>query len=300
MIKSLLKEPLIHFMLLGILVFTLYQSVGDTGSAFQEANTINVDRQALLRYMQHQAKSFDAERFDTLLDSATVEQRQRLLQDYITEEALYREAKALGLDQNDSIAKRRLVQQLSGIFQGLEALAIEIDKAELETHYQQNLASYYEPARLTFTHVFVSTRDKDKVSAASEAQQLLAILNTEKVAFHQALAYGDRFLYHRNYVKREADLVASHFGEVMQQSLLTLPAHKQQWQGPFESPYGYHLVMLTQQIAGFTPPLEAIGDRVRQDALRAKQALALEETKAAVVKQYKVVIAEDLDAGGDA
>ena len=297
MIKVLLKEPLIHFLVLGVLVFAAYQATSPAANTFQEADTIYIDRQALLRYMQHQAKSFDAERFDTLLDKTTPEQRERLLQDYITEEALYREARALGLDQNDYLAKRRLVQQINGIFQGLEALAIDIDDAELESHYQQNLASYYDPPKLTFTHIFVSTRHNDKTAAKAEAQQLLSTLTTKQVAFHQAPGYGDRFLYHRNYVKREADLVASHFGEAMQQALLALPANDQQWQGPFESPYGYHLVLLTQQIAGFTPPLAAITERVKQDALRAKQAVALEQTQAAIVKQYKVVVADGLGVG---
>jgi hypothetical protein len=71
------------------------------------------------------------------------------------------------------------------------------------------------------------------------ARQQLDALNQQKTPFHRATGFGERFLYHRNYVRKEADFIASHFGELMQAAVFDLPVSDTQWQGPYQSPYGY-------------------------------------------------------------
>ena len=295
------KEPIVQFLLLGAAMFIAFDllSPADPADA-NNPHTIRVDRQSLLRYMQHQAKSFDEPRFAAQLDAASPEQRQRLIDEVLAEEALYREAKAWGLDQNDYTAKRRLIQRLESILQGMESLGSEVTDSELNTYHQANIAAYYEPATITFTHVFVAKRPKSEISSEAQAQTLLAVLRQKPVVFHEALGYGDRFLYHRNYVNKQADLIASHFGVNLQAAVFALPASEQTWQGPFASPYGHHLVLVTQQVAGFDPALDSIADRVRQDVRWGKRQKALTRTKARIIEGYQVELGDDLNGSASA
>ncbi len=287
---------MLHFFILGLMIFCFYSLAGGGQQAERgDAGTIIVSREAILRYMQHREKFFDVKHFGGLLDSATVQQRERLIKDYVAEEALYREAKALGLDQNDYLAKRRLIMRLENILLGLVEVASDISDEDIRAYYQANTAAYHDPAKVTFTHVFVSHGRGSDEDPEALARSLLANLNHKSVDFHEALAYGDRFLYHRHYVNKEADLVASHFGEAMQNAVFSLPADDRQWQGPYTSPYGYHLVLVTRKTAGIDPPFNRIAGRVRQDALREQQARALKQTKTEIVERYQVVIEDHLD-----
>ena len=297
--RLIANEPIVQFLLLGAAMFIAFTLLSSTDQA-EGNNTIRVDRQSLLRYMQHQAKSFDESRFAALLDAASPEQRQRLIDEVLAEEALYREAKAWGLDQNDYTAKRRLIQRLESILQGMESLGEEVTDSELNTYYQTNIAAYHEPATITFTHVFVAKRPGSEISSEAQAHTLLATLRQKPVAFHEALGYGDRFLYHRNYVNKQADLIASHFGAKLQAAVFALPDSEHTWQGPFASPYGHHLVLVTQHVAGFDPALDSIADRVRQDVRREKRQEALARTKARIIEGYQVELGEDLNGLGSA
>ena len=89
------------------------------------------------------------------------------------------------------------------------------------------------------------------------------------------------FLYHINYVERVPDFVASHFGPATARALFDLEPDDGSWRGPFESPYGFHLVMLTASEEGRTPDLDEIYDRVEEDArqtlLRVKKEKAIQD-----------------------
>ena len=75
-------------------------------------NRIVVDRDRLLTFMQNRARTFGAERFEEILDNLPEDELQALIDDYVREEALYREAKALNLDKNDYTSRQRLIRQL--------------------------------------------------------------------------------------------------------------------------------------------------------------------------------------------
>ena len=77
----------------------------------------------------------------------------------------------------------------------------------------------------------------------------------------------------------------------MQQQLFSIDPDGKSWHGPFRSPYGYHLVMVTKKTAGYDPPLEEIGQRVEQDATQARLEEALDRITQSIVDGYKVEVA---------
>ena len=246
--------------------------------------------------MQHRARRFDSEQFAATLDGLGSQDLQRLVDDYAREEALYREAKALRLDANDAIARKRLIQQLSYITGSLIDATTKLDDAAVEQYYLDHQALYREPAVVTFTHVFFGHQRHGVSEARALAESALVTLNDQRIPFHESMRHGERFLFHSNYVKKEADLVASHFSTTMQEALFALAPSDQQWRGPFESAYGSHVVMLTDHRDAYDPPLDEIRARVYQDAYQARRQQQLDQTLGSVVEGYRITLAPILEA----
>ena len=289
-IRMVLKEPLLHFLALGFALFLAYNAFNpdmETG----RADHIVVDRESLLTYMQYRAKAFNGERAQQQLNSMPDKQRQQLVDDYIREETLYREAKALQLDKNDSVARQRLIQQMRYVVQSIIGASITLSDAELREFQAQNRERYFEPAKTTFTHVFFSSASRPKDEARQLAQQQLSELNENNIPFHQAPGHGDRFLYHRNYVQKDAEFIASHFGEDLQTAVFDLPASDTQWQGPYPSPYGYHLVLVTQQTPEYHPTFDEVKGRVTQDAVQARRQQQVNKAIDEMIARYEVTVA---------
>ncbi len=125
------------------------------------------------------------------------------------------------------------------------------------------------------------------------AEQTLKHLNVSHVPFYQAVSYGDRFLYHTNYVDKEADLIASHFGEPMQRQVFAAAKNSVDtgiWIGPFQSPYGYHLTLITNSSDAYIPDLDTVRGRVYQDVQQITRETALNDAIAAIVDGYEIEI----------
>lgn len=197
--------------------------------------------------------------------------RQKLIDDYVREEVLYREALALGLNDNNYTARRRLISQLEYINQGFIYESLELTEQDLQDHYDENKARYFVAPQMTFTHVYFSS-DKVGVEVAEEkARAKLVELNASSVPFHLAATHGEHFLYHRNYVNKEKEEIASHFGEPFADQVFTFVAGDT-WQGPVLSAYGAHLILLSGAKAGYYPSLEEVRARVADDVTRVKVA----------------------------
>lgn len=287
--KRFFKEPLVHFLAAGLGLFVLFGLV-NRGDRDEDPNVIVVDQDALLTFVQYRIKAFNPRLAKEKLSSLSDEELQRLIDDYVREEVLYREAILLGLDGDDYVIRRRLVQKLEFITEGIAEATADVDAAALQRYFDANKIDYYVEPHVTFTHVFFETEDRPRDEAHALAKKKLEELNRKGVPFSDAPKHGDRFLYHVNYVERTPDYVASHFGVPMSESLFSLEPNEFVWRGPFDSAYGVHLVMLTTNAPGREGTLEELAERVREDARRAR---TREETEAAiqdVVDAYDVRI----------
>ena len=276
--KRLLTEPLLQFFVLGLLLFFIISIVSPSQIRGDSAKDIVVDEVVLKEYVQFQRKSFDAQTAANLLVSMSPHERQNLIDNYVRDEALFREAMALGLDANDEIIRRRLIQKMEYIAQGFYNDIPILSEDHLRAYFEANKDLYRIASSATFTHVFISLRklsgedSRDKVldKAKEAAKNLLQDLLQDQISFDQAGKYGDRFLYNLNYVERTPSYVASHFGAAFEEALFALAASKQ-WQGPVQSKYGWHLVMLKDKSRARDPKLEEVAQIVLADAQRDQQ-----------------------------
>lgn len=292
--SKLLREPLVHFLAIGLLLFVLYEVVAP-GDNELDSKTIVVDRNALLTFVQYRSKAFNPEVAASRLDALGDAELTLLVNDFVREEALHREALALGMDENDYVIKQRLIQSIQFITNGFVSAAVEITDEEVAAYYEENRDDYYVEPYATFTHVYFSSDRHGSEQARELAAAKLEQLNAGSVPFSQSTRHGERFLYNVNYVERTEEFVASHFGRQMAENVFALEPDDTTWFGPFESAYGHHLVMLTRLSEGVYPPLDEIQEAVREDALRL--ALIRENDKAvqSIVDTYDVRM--DLERG---
>ena len=285
--KRFLREPLLHFLLAGLGLFVLF-GVVNPGENDSDPNVVLVDRDALLTFIQYRIKAFNPALAEQKLEAMSGEELEQFIDDYVREEVLHREALLLGLDEDDYVIRRRLVQKLEYITEGFAEGSADVDEAAVQRYFDANKADYFVEPYVTFTHVFFQTEDRPREEAQALAKKELAKLNRDAVPFSDAPQHGDRFLYHVNYVERTPDYVGSHFGPPMASALFALEPNEFVWRGPFDSAYGVHLVLLTTNEPGREPELAELRDRIHEDARRAMIREETESAIAEVVEAYDV------------
>ncbi len=295
--KRLLRDPLLHFVALGLGLFLFYQLTGQQA----DDDEIIVDREALLRHLQYQSVAFDREQFELFLDDMSERETADLIAEAAREEILYREALALGLDRDDYIIRSRLVQKLRYLAEGFASDAESLGEDDIEAFFDENRDHYVIDPFITFTHVFFNAERRGWDEARALAEAKLPELNAGPVPFEESPAHGDRFPYFVNYLERPPQLVASHVGGAMSEALFQLPADATLWRGPFESRFGTHLVLITDQQPRRMPDFDEIRGRVAADAQAALEREMADAAIDEIVARYRIVADPGLlDAAGEA
>jgi peptidyl-prolyl cis-trans isomerase C len=242
---GLVKEPLLQFLVIGLILFGGERLLNADDYADSHYKIL-VDDEVLTQFLQQRAKQYKPE-----------------------------QAVALDLDRDDPIIRRRLMQKMDYLAQGFYDEIEPLTEDDLTAFYKVNREDYRKPASATFTHVFVSSEKRGSEESKVQAESLLTAINQTRVPFEKAGRHGERFLYNRNYVNRDSQEIASHFGRSFEQQLFALNPvlsdTEAQWQGPLLSNYGWHLVLLTKNIESFVPTLIEISGIVLADAQRQQQ-----------------------------
>jgi len=266
---KLIREPLLQFMLIGLLFYAAFAVFAPENQRTTDAGTIRVNDEALAVYLQIQDKAFDREGAAKALSSLDAEGRRRLEAEFIRDEIMVREALKLGLDEGDEVIRGRLIQKMDFIMQGFAANEKTVSEADLLTYFTAHKQDYQRGAEATFTHIFFSIKNRSIEEATAEAATLLPILNQTAIAFEKAGEYGERFYFLRNYINRPKRLINDHFGpEMTAQIFAGEPNGK--WAGPYQSQYGAHLVMLRNITPARSPELAEVADQVLADIRRAR------------------------------
>jgi len=293
---KLIKQPLLHFLVAGILIFAGYQWSAPAVSDIENLEkVIPVDRLALLNFMQFRAQAFQPELFSEQLDAMSESDLEKLIDDFVREEALYREALALGMDQGDYIIRQRLVQKVEFLLENMVNQSLVPDDAVIASWFDERRSDYQIDAVYTFTHIFFDAGERGQEQAQQDALSLLNSANIGDIAFNDASQYGDRYPFLQNYVERTRDFVVNNFTEDFVARLDTLAPSDQDWAGPFESRYGFHLVMLRSKKDPYIPAFEEIRERVLDDWRFESVLQNRREAEQQVIDAYEVRL--DLQAG---
>jgi hypothetical protein len=242
-IRTLVREPLLHFLLIGLALFLLYGRVAPGGGDEQR---IIVSR----AQVDELGRRFQA----TWNRPPTGQELTGLVDSYVADEVLYREGKALGLDRDDAVIKRRVRQKL-------EVMAEEVGErqapndAELAAYLNANPEKFANPALVTFEQLYF---DPEKPAAEARIKAVM----TKLVAGDAPDALGEWTMLPYRTDHERIDAVAQEFGSDFANRLPTLPHYR--WTGPVQSGFGVHLVRVT----AWTPPALPSLDAVRQEVQR--------------------------------
>ena len=287
--KSLrfLREPLIHFFVLGLAVFGLH-------AVLDRKPVTIVDDPYLV-----EVSSADIEWMWTLLNKKmgrepTGQELRGQVNQLIREQILSREAVAMGFDEGDIVVRRRLVQKMEFLFKDLSEMT-EPTEDDLRNYYTENRAKYEMPPQVTFSQVYFSI-DRRGVDGAKQAAQALTKEGHDP---SKASTLGDASMLSPECVQCSTREIINRFGTDFVKAVEDLEPGS--WYGPIRSTYGFHAVYIYARQEAILPKLENIIDRVRNDWMFENQ----EENKRRVYKEirsrYRVLVEGlpyDLDAKG--
>jgi len=289
--NSLLQQPLLHFLAAGVLIFAAYQ-ISDEAEleTASDGMAIVVDRTALLNYMQYRAQAFRPDIFSEQLDAMSEAERERLVADFVREEALHREALAMGMDQGDYIIRQRLVQKVEFLLENMVNQALVPDEEVITAWYNVHRDDYRVDAVYTFTHIFFDADERGPEQARRDAANLLGTPQLAEAGFNDASGFGDRYPFLQNYVERTRDFVVNNFTPAFVDALDAVEPSNASWYGPFESRYGWHLVMLRQRSEPYIPDLDSIRERVMDDWRYEAVLESRRDAEQQVIDQYEVQV----------
>ena len=290
-LKKYTQEPMLHFLVIGLILYCLLEIFYPSQDGYGNSDkTIELNNEILIQFLQFQNKSFNQANAKTKWLVMSDSEKNRLIDDYIREEVMYREAMNLGLEKDDQIIRRRLIQKIEYINRGFISDATKIEEPEIEAFFNDNKDQYKIDAAITFTHVFFDKNSDENThgaQATSLASTTLSTLKDNLVPFEKASEYGQRFFYHRNYVDRTPAFISSHFGDEFSKEVFALAAGSQ-WVGPIKSRYGSHLVMISKSQPERLPELAEVAGQVLEHLQRIKQADIKKQALQKMIARYQV------------
>ena len=262
--KRILRDPLIHFLIAGGLLFAVNGWLNPYDARSADEKTITVDEEALTVYLQDRSQAFEPQYFAAAYEAMSPDERQQLVDSYVREEAMARQARVMGLDDVDYVIRQRLIQKILFIVDEASAGNAQPDETQLQEFFAANPELYQSGTEATFTHVFIDDEKAYPGGGEAEARRVQAQLAAQNARFNDATRYGDRFPYLQNYVGRSAEFIANQFGPEFSDALMELePATG--WQGPIRSAFGWHVVLMTGKEAAELPTLDEVREQVRSD-----------------------------------
>ena len=270
MISRLVRDPLLHFLLLGAVIFLIFgRPTTDQGSGDRQitVTAADVDRLELAFTRTWNRPPDD-------------EERRAQIRDYIREEVLYRAALELGLDKDDAIVRRRLRQKVEFLFEDTVAAPKEED---LRAYFDAHKDKFQSEAAISFRQIFVSGRRGE--AARADAGLILARLATGASGAEEE---GDAFPLGEGFGLTSVSRIGSQFGDDFAHKLTDAPVGR--WAGPFASAFGQHLVLVTERRPATLAPFEQVRAAVEREWYAERRAAAQDEQFKVLLARYKVIV----------
>ena len=273
---KILKEPLLHFLILGTVLFAVYEwGAGGRATDATQIADIVITEGRIYSLTQKFEKVW--------MRPPTEQELEGLIEGHIREDVLYREALAMGLDRDDVIVRRRMRQKMEFLSEDLASLE-KPDEDTLRAFLAAHPEKFRKSARFSFRQVYLNPGDRGQ-SAEADALTLLARLRKQD---GDAANAGDRIMIEHSFKNETESEIERTLGSQFLKSLRNTPQGS--WHGPIVSGFGLHLVHISERIDGELPELPEIRDIV----IREWTAVMRKETNEAFYqslrKRYKITV----------
>ncbi|CTQ52527.1 peptidylprolyl isomerase [Roseibium album] len=276
-IYRFLRQPLLHFLVLGGLIFALYDLVTP------EVAKVVGDPKTEIVVTQLQVERLTTEFQAIWQRPPTSEEQQKLIDNFIREEVLVREALRIGLDRDDTVLRRRLVQKMEYLAASAARARKPTDE-ELVSYYQNNQQNYLRPGRIAFEQIFLGEKIDETLVGEIQAQ-----LNDGV----PAMELGKRTLLPSSLGISARAKVDGLFGDGLFERLMDLEGTD--WQKPLKSGYGFHLIRITDKQKAEQLSFEEARKFVSEDWSLQKYTESKDRQHEALRGQYRITVEEKVN-----
>jgi hypothetical protein len=274
-VQRIIREPLLHFLLLGAAIFAVHHGMPNRDEGARGRIVITQGQ------IEHLATGFAM----IWKRQPTADELAGLVRDHVREEVYCREAMAMGLDKDDTVIRRRLRQKMEFVTDDMVAQVQPTD-ADLSAYLEAHPEQFRVASRFTFQQVYLNP-GKHGTNLLRDANHLMAQLPADG-ARTDASALGDASLLENRFNAMSVREVAGQFGEKFANALAGLKPG--QWHGPLESSYGQHWVWVSDRTEGRIPPLSEVRDAVRREWENIRRMEANEKVYQDMLKRYVITI----------
>jgi hypothetical protein len=272
---AILREPIVHFLIVGAALFLFYELTNDAADASRNRIVVDVG----------QVEQIAAQFSRTWLRPPTEEELDRLIEGHIREEVFYREALAMGLDQDDPVVRQRLRLKLEFLLEDLAEMTPPED-AVLQTFLRENADRFRREPEITFRQVYLNLDRHDDLDAIvrETLERLDAGVSPEML--------GDSAMIPVSFEAATPTEIARNFGQEFAREVSAVTVGS--WQGPIFSGLGAHLVEVSHKSEARLPDLAEIRPVVEREWL-AQRREALDETAYRQLRDGYDVVVEPFD-----
>lgn len=286
--RDLLRQPILQFLALGVLLGALLLWLSDQQEPPDEM-TIRLTATDLARMEVEWAARWSR--------PPTPREFDGLVRANVRERVLHREALRMGLDRDEPVVRRVLVQKLERIANDLIELSLVPTDQALQGYFQTNAERYRPEPLITLTQVFVDP-DKREDMAVADTEALVAELRgLGEAAASRPDEFGDRFMLQHYYPQKTQQRIAALFGTAFAESTFDLAPGE--WHGPVLSGYGQHAVFVHAREDFPVPELDEVRDQVRQDWVDENRREITEKYYEDLLARYEVVVEGQVDEATD-
>jgi len=274
-----LRDPLIHFFVLGLVVFGLHGLLEEEPQVADDPFLVEVT-------------SADIEWFRTMWSKRmgrepTVEELRGQVNHLIREQVLSREAVSMGLDEGDPVVRRRLAQKMDFLFKDLSDIT-EPSEGELRAYLRGNREAYEVPEKVTFTHIYFNADERGEEGAAEAVRMLVKRLNANEGVLADVSGLGDPFLLQPSYSEKTLTEVRGEFGTQFADMVWNQEART--WHGPVPSGYGLHAVYVRERSDATLPAFGDLKERLKVDWIAERQGEITQKAYQEVRGRYRVLL----------
>ena len=280
-VKRVLREPLVHFVAIGIVVVGAYKILDPAPPAAEDPASRRIEiteddlRQLAVSWLAQGRPVPTAEQMRSLVDQK------------VTSEILFREAVALGLDKDDEIIKRRLAQKMDFLVADVAAMAAP-NAGELEAWFAKNSDRFALPPRISFRHLYFSPDLRGAGARDAALTGLAKIAGNPPDSPAVVAGVGDPFMFHDYYSSSTPEQMAREFGPEFPVALFGLEPGS--WQGPIESGYGWHLIWIDSRETGRVPTYDEVKPQVLEAWQQERYGEVRDRAIAEMRSRYEIVV----------
>ena len=272
-----LREPLLHFLLAGALIFAIYELLNPAANRTDRANQIVLTKDDLRQLaVQWLAQG---------RPPPTADQMRALVEQRVSEEILFREAVALGLDKDDEIIKRRLAQKMDFLAADVAALQ-DPERCRTQSLVRAEFGSLCASAARELSPPVLLLRSARR--SRQGCREYSTRSPVSRPTHLKSLTVADPFMFQDYYAERAPEQIAKEFGPDFAKAVFQLKPGA--WQGPIQSGYGWHLVFVDAIEPGRVPAFEEVEPDVKSAWLDQKQREIKRIAFEAMRARYTVVV----------